>query len=329
MRRWSTVVFRLFAGLVVAKAAIGVSSNYVTICASDGCFKNGDQFGVQLLHFCSVLAFAWDNELFPYFPREFLLNTKGAKRNYPLVFYRFNQDLPSDIDKSDPIHIKERSPYAPLGRNEMNPLQYAPYAGQNVCMCGAGVYPYFHYRAHLREYFAPSPEIQSYLSMKYKQIIDHPKTVAVHVRTFHPGITHQLFLGSEYYKSAMDCFSDDHLFVIFSDRTEWAKENLQGTKPNMWFIQDESHIVDFYLMTYCLHHIISNSNVGLMAAFFKMNPVGKTLVPEVWHSNAQPKDYEDWYFPGCVALPVGPRRPADWNLLNYSTTSIDEGGPQY
>jgi hypothetical protein len=315
-----------FAG---AKPAVGGCANYVTICASDGSFKVGDQFGGQLLHIFSVLAFAWDNGLVPYFSRELLQNAKGASINYPLFFYRLNQDLHSDIDKSDLIHIRERCPYAPLGKSEMNKVQYAPYSGRNVCMCLAGVYPFFHHRDRLRNYFSPLRSIKIYLNQKYKHIIEHRKTVAVHVRTFHPALTLPLFLGSEYYKNAMDQFSDDHLFVVFSDRIEWAKENLEGMKPNMIFIKEENHILEFYLMTYCLNHIISNSNFSHLAAFLKINPSGITFVPEICHSDGHPKDYEDWFFPGCIALPVKPLSAPNWDLLNYPTTSIDEGGRPY
>ncbi|MBS0650127.1 MAG: alpha-1,2-fucosyltransferase [Verrucomicrobia bacterium] len=270
---------------------------------------------MQLNHIVSVLSFAWDNQLVPYFPPELLRSAKGASINYPLFFSRLNQHLPLDIDKTDPIHMHHND--------------YASYAGQNVCRCSAPGYSFYQHRDRLREYFSPSRSIKRYLNQKYKQILDHPKTVAVHVRTFHPGITLQLFLGPEYYKSAMEHFSDDHLFVIFSDRIEWAKENLQEIKPNMVFIQGESHIIDFYLMTYCINHIISNSNFSFMAAFFKNNPSGATLVPDIWLSNTCKEDYEGMYFPGCIVLPVAPRGSPDWNLLNYSTTSIDEGGPQY
>lgn len=315
MNRIINYIFKLFACVSLIMPMCGMSSNYATTCASNGPFKTRDQFGVQLNHIVSVLSFAWDNQLIPYFPSELLRTAKGASINYPLFFSRLNQHLPFDIDKRDPIHIHHHD--------------YASYAGRNVCLCSAPGYPFFHYRDRLREYFSPSRSIKRYLNQNYKEILNHPKTVAVHIRTFHPAITLQLFLGAEYYKSAMEHFPDDHLFVIFSDRIEWAKENLQGTKPNMVFIQGENHIIDFYLMTYCRNHIISNSNFSLMAAFFKRDFSGITLVPDNWLSNTRKEDFEGFYFPGCFVLPTNPAGSANWNLLNYSTTSIDEGGPQY
>lgn len=309
-------LIKLFLCFSVLMPTIGMTTNYATLCSSNGRFKTGDQFGGQMLNFCAVLSFAWDNELVPYFPREFLLSTKGASINYPYVLSRLNQELPDHVDKTPPIHIHE--------------LDYAPYSGCNVCLCSVGIYPYSHHRDRLREYFSPSRTIKRYLTQKYKQIFDHPNTVAVHVRTYHPNISRTLFfLGKEYFKSAMDQFPDDHLFVVFSDRIDWAKENLQGAKPNMIFIKEENHILEFYLMTFCLHHIMSNSNFSLMAAFLKDNPSGITLGPEIWLSNTRPEDYEGMYFPGCITLPVPPYSPPDWNLLNYSTTSIDEGGRPY
>ncbi|MBS0650126.1 MAG: alpha-1,2-fucosyltransferase [Verrucomicrobia bacterium] len=328
MIKVSILFLKVFSSISFLLPISSIATNYATICDKDGSFSIRNQFAVQLLDICSVLAFAWDNQLVPYFPTEFLLSTKGASINYPYVFFRLNQELPEDIEKSPPIHIRERCPYAPLGRNEMNNLQYAPYAGNNVCMCLAGIYPYYHYRDKLREYFAPTQDLERYLKQKYQQIIDHPKTVALHIRTYHPEITLQFFLGREYYLNAMNQFPDDYLFVVFSDRIAWAKQELSGAKPNMVFIEEGNHIFEFYLMTYCQNHIISNSHFSFMAAFLKVNPSGQTLVPEVWHSNAKPSDYEGLFFPGCMALPVTRCSP-NWDLLNYQSTSMDEGGPQY
>ncbi|MBS0650130.1 MAG: alpha-1,2-fucosyltransferase [Verrucomicrobia bacterium] len=310
------ILFCLVASVLIGKPMLGTSTNYVTLCDANGRFKTGDQFGGQLLNIVSLLAYAWDHDLVPYFPKDFLLRTKGASINYPYVFNRLNQELPDHVDKSMPLHISD--------------LDYSLYPGRNVCLCAAGIYPYAHHRDRLREYFAPTDTVKRYLNQKYEQIFNHPKTVAVHVRTYHPNINNTLFfLGREYFQSAMNHFTDDHLFVIFSDRIEWAKQYLAGAKPNMIFIHEENHILEFYLMTYCLNHIISNSNYSFMAAFLKNNPAGATLGPEIWLCNTKPEMYFGMYFPGCITLPVGASHPADWNLLRYSTTSIDEGGPKY
>jgi hypothetical protein len=329
MIKGSILFLKLFSSISFLLPISSMAANYATICDKDGSFSIRNQFAVQLLDICSVLAFAWDNQLVPYFPSEFLLSTKGASINYPYVFFRLNQELPEDIEKSPPIHIRERCPYAPFGRNEMNNLQYAPYAGSNVCMCLAGIYPYYHYQDQLREYFAPIQGIERYLKQKYQQVINHPKTVAVHVRTYHPQNTLQFFLGREYYLNAMNQFPDDYLFVVFSDRIAWAKQELSGAKPNMVFIEEGNHIFEFYLMTYCQNHIISNSHFSFMAAFLKINLSGLTFGPEIWHSNAKPSDYEGMFFPGYIALPVTDLSLPNWDLLNYRSTSMDEGGPQY
>ncbi|MBS0652625.1 MAG: alpha-1,2-fucosyltransferase [Verrucomicrobia bacterium] len=314
MRLFLKFIFNFLLRFSLLIPTVGMSTNYVTICESNGVFKTKDQFGGQLLNIVSILSFAWDNELVPYFPPALLQNAKGASINYPLFFNKLNQYLPSNVDNGQPIHIHK--------------LDYGLYRGCNVCLCSVGIYPYAHHRDRLRNLFSPSRTIKMYLNRKYRQVFDHPKTVAVHVRTFHPGITLQFFLRAEYYKNAMDHFPDDHLFVVFSDRIEWAKENLEGAKPNMIFIKDDNHILEFYLMTYCLNHVISNSNYSLMAAFLKKDPSGLTFGPEIWLSNTRPEDYERVYFPGCITLPAAPT-PSNWNLLNYPTTSIDEGGPQY
>ncbi len=285
--------------------------NYVTICDQRGCFYVGDLFGGQLLRIFSLLGYAWDHGLAPYFSKEILQKARGAELSYPYVYYKLPQDLPENADKSAPIHI---------GNEE-----YEAFKGKNVCLCATRIYfPYQKYRDKFRSEFSPHPEVKEYLMNKYQSIINHPNTVAVHVRTFHPLITLQVFLGIDYYKEAMSRFSDDSLFVIFSDRVGWCKENFEGFKPNMVFIENENHIADFYLMTLCVNHIISNSNFSLMAAFLKKDPSGLTLVPDIWLSKIEPEDWDDLYFPGCTKLKVNLPSSPNFDLLKHPTASMNE-----
>jgi len=293
------------------------ANNYVTICPRTGQFA-GSQFGGQLWAVCKVLGFAWSNDLIPIFSTTMLFGAKGGELNYKHLFFRINQHFPSEIKFSEElIHI---------GSSRF--VTYDNYWGYDVCLCGVDhEVPYFiNYRDRIKEILIPSDEITQQIHAKYFDIINHPKTVAVHLRTYHPSYPMHHFLGKKYFMDAMNQFSDDHLFVIFSDRIDWCKKEFSNEKKNIVFIEGNNHIIDFFLMTYCKNIIISNSSFSWMAAFLKKDDNGLVLAPARRFPEGHIIGPEDVYFlPEWLILPLNEHQP-NYDLLKYETTSIDEKG---
>lgn len=144
---------------------------------------------------------------------------------------------------------------------------------------------FFHHKCEIVKLFAPSLEIQEYLSTKYDWIINHPNAISVHLRSYyredptghiHPTYTRQ------YFEKAMGLFPEDALFVVFSNDMPWCKEQLHGISRAMTFIEGEAHFHDFYLMSMCKNNIICNSSFSWWAAYLNQNSDKKIIAPSVW-----------------------------------------------
>ena len=188
---------------------------------------------------------------------------------------------------------------------------------------------HFHkYRDKLLETFAPSENDYHYLLMKYGSLIDHPNTVAVHVRT-QSSIAHQAFpfLGLEYYKKGMDIFPEDTQFVIFSDRMDWCKIHFKDfIDKKIVFIDGNDHFQDLYLMSMLKHHIIANSTFSWWGSYLCQNPNKITIAPTPWaHPNFSqyvPKK-EDLYLPSWRLIEYDYTLPYPSDMMLYFSESID------
>lgn len=306
----------IFLWVCVSFSNVLIATHTVSIC------KLHDQFGGQLFYTAMVLGVAWENNLTPLFSKEVFINSPNGEFNYTNFFSRFiENDSPSQVDPSPVSHLSHHSNH---------PFRYT---GGNICLCDVQTeYWYFErYRDEIRQLFgSPSPQILEKLTNKYIGLIDFSKTVAVHIRAYHPVLCpSHIYLGDQYYKSAMDKFPDDQLFIVFSDRITWCKSRFANYKKNMIFVEGNDHLTDFFLMTLCQHIIAANSTFSWWAAYLKKEISGRVLVPSIWfweeylqnHSSIlarglYPKEWE------IVPVTYIPQR--DRNLLNYPSTSITE-----
>jgi len=303
-------LFALNSSMAEATFPTPASNHFVTMCSQ------GNQLGGQLLGYAVVLGYAWTHGLQPYFSLENLQKIPGGALNYHYIFHRLPQTLSPTTDLSPPVHTTQHAFDFPI-----------PNIGKNLCICGEPPYPlrYFnHFRQEIREIFAPPQEIVEEIQQKYAFILDHPKTVAVHVRGYHPATVPHRCLGREYFMGAINRFSNDHLFVIFSDRIDWCKANLDLKDRNAIFIEGNNHVIDFYLMSFCKNIVISNSTYSWWAAYLKKDAEGLILVPEIWFSFETPAQRKTFYPDHYTTIPVTIPAQPDWTLLNYTSQSIGD-----
>ena len=74
-------------------------------------------------------------------------------------------------------------------------------------------------------------------------------------------------------------------FYVFSDNVEWAKLNLKSKTKLKFISQYFSDTEQFWLMTRCKHHIISNSSFSWWAAWLGDHKKKITIYPEPWYDN--------------------------------------------
>lgn len=128
------------------------------------------------------------------------------------------------------------------------------------------------------KYFAHCfDEVKHYFGM----VEEHPQNdyCAIHVRRgdydngFHPRI------GPEYYEPAMERFSHDQKYLVFSDDIEGAKRML-GDRVE--YSEGRDYIEDFKLMKSCRHFIVGNSSYSAMAAVLGESPIKRVIAPRPW-----------------------------------------------
>ncbi len=91
----------------------------------------------------------------------------------------------------------------------------------------------------------------------------------------------------EYYYAAIQKIApsvkNPHFFV-FSDSMDWVRENLHISYPVTYIDQGpEKNYEDLILMSYCKHHILSNSTFGWWGAWLSKQKEGQIVIaPKKW-----------------------------------------------
>jgi len=137
----------------------------------------------------------------------------------------------------------------------------------------------------VRHYFEPSIKIVHYIKDKYATMLAE-KTCSIHIRRGDYVKKHYHFPNQpiEYYTTAIKKIGDDSKFLIFSDDMVWCKQNFKGN--NIYFIENETDIVDIFLMSYCNDHIISNSSFSWWGAWLNTSDSKIIICPEYWFGKA-------------------------------------------
>jgi len=245
-----------------------------------GNLKN--QLGNQMFTIAATLALAWDHDAEAFFP-----DLKGKEgwnlsENYQKVFFRLNaENPPRDVqaDYQEPIHSYRPIPFTP-DMQISGFFQSAKY--------------FDHHRERIVELFQPSSEILESLKKKHAEILNHPKTVAIHVRTYFREDPRRAFFhlcNRDYFERAMALFPDeDTLFVVFSDQMWWCKFAFGNSNRQVVFIEDQDYLHDFYLISLCKHQIISNSSFSWWAAYLNQNPEKIVIAPANWMRSPRIED---------------------------------------
>ena len=136
------------------------------------------QLGNQLFQIATTLAYAWDHNLNPLFPD---LNRPNWRLNYNKdhLFFRLNPSKCPRPPQKKYYELKWHS-------SETIPFH------KNLKLFGffQSWIRFHHHRDRLLEIFAPSQTDIDYLANKYADILFHPNTVGIHVRTFNAALHH-------------------------------------------------------------------------------------------------------------------------------------------
>jgi len=157
-----------------------------------------------------------------------------------------------------------------------------------------------HNREAILKLFEPQEKLQNQLSEKYCNILKNNKYVSVHIRRgdYLNLSEYHATLGMDYYTAAMQKFSDEHIFVFFSDDIEWCKKNFNNGK-NI-FIENQEDVLDLYLMSKIPNNIIANSSFSWWSAWLNQNKNKIIISPKKWfgyknsHLNTKDLIPDEW-----------------------------------
>lgn len=284
------------------------------------------QLGNQLYQIATTLAYGWDHDAIPVFPELHKQNDR-ISYNRDSIFFRLDSSMPSR-----PLMnvFNETNAYSP---------KKVPLKKDLVLNGYFQSWRHFHHRRdQLLSILAPSEKVVEKLQRKYQDLLSHPNTVAVHMRThnkeLHDKKMHP-FMGFDYFRNAMNSFPEDSLFVIFSERMGWCKKNVPVFQKNCIYIEGNDHVEDFFLMSMMKHVVIANSSYSWWAAYLNQNP-GKIIVapqsyvdpvPDPKFSSKQALLFknEDVYFPDWKLCPVNFNEPYPPDMPGFPTQSVNNG----
>lgn len=97
-------------------------------------------------------------------------------------------------------------------------------------------------------------------------------------------------LDINYYIKALEKIDDNvNNIVVFSDNIDWCKKNISSdifNKKNIYIVDIDNDEIEFILLSFIKHNIISNSTYSLMASYISYYDTAKTIIaPIKWLSN--------------------------------------------
>lgn len=135
-----------------------------------------------------------------------------------------------------------------------------------------------------------SKEFPSELQIIKEDIINNETSLSLHVRRgdyFQPQNIQKFGVcKAEYFEKAIHYVTEkipNRKIYVFSDDLEWVKSNIQ-LNDNVIFIPNYkvSQFAYIELMSFCRHHIISNSSFSWWGAILNEKPKSIVICPEKW-----------------------------------------------
>jgi len=156
-----------------------------------------------------------------------------------------------------------------------------------------------HIEKQIRKDFTFKDEIKDECDDLIKQFTN---PIALHVRRgdFVWNNKNHPPLGLDYYESALKLFDSDREVIIFSDDTEWCKDQELFADDRFAVAEGGDQFYDMCLMSLCDDFIIANSTFSWWGAWLANR--GKVVAPKQWFGEALDHDTKDLYCKGWTVL---------------------------
>lgn len=150
-----------------------------------------------------------------------------------------------------------------------------------------------------------------YIKNTYQSLFDK-KTISLHYRLGGDRVTdfmqnYHKNVSIDYYKQALELIQynpDEYNILVFSDKMDLCKDLLKELDYPFHFIQNETNVLDFTMMSLCNINIVSNSTFSWWAAYMNQNDDKKIIVTE-----------SEWFGPGYKHFNLTDTFPQSWIRL--------------
>ena len=138
-----------------------------------------------------------------------------------------------------------------------------------------------HIEDEIRDDFIFHPEI----SGPCKELIENvDNPIALHVRRtdYVTNSANHFNMPLEYYEASLKHFDDDRNVIVFSDDSEWCKQQDLFADDRFMVSENDDNRVDLCLMSMCNDFIIANSSYSWWGAWLSSNQNKKVIAPVQW-----------------------------------------------
>ena len=160
-----------------------------------------------------------------------------------------------------------------------------------------------HIEDDIRKLFAPKEEAKEAYE-EVKELFDDP--VALHIRRgdFLRNSVHHHNLSMKYYETALRAFGQERQIIIFSDDTDWCKQQPLFEGDRFLVCEAGGPYTDLYLMSKCSDFIIANSTFSWWGAWLSDNEDKLVIYPD------------KWFGPNNIDKSTADLFPPEWRMID-------------
>ena len=158
----------------------------------------------------------------------------------------------------------------------------------NTCPDNISLHGYFQtekYFKNIEEEIREDFSFKNEIAIPCKNMMSTFDTpIALHIRRgdFLINSGNHYNLGFDYYKSCLDKFEKDRNVIIFSDDTEWCKEQEIFSDDRFLVAEGNDSYTDLCLMSLCSDFIIANSTFSWWGAWLSRSLNKMVYAPKKW-----------------------------------------------
>lgn len=265
-----------------------------------------ENLGSQMWHFAALHSIAQRTGHTIYFFREHVDAGKGLRLHHHFQGLPFELLSIESLTEAERVHL-----VYPIPRDvivDSNVFQLSPKQNYNF----TGLFSSYRYWYPRRADVAQMYRFDAATQALAQRVLaparrDGRQVVAVHVRR--TDYVNGLFINvtRDYYDAAFAQFDDAEVsWLVFSDDLPWCREAF-GDKPQVFYSDAPTPIVDMCAMSICDHNIIANSSFSFWGAFLNRHAGKRIVCPAktLKIDRAIPHLNYAWYPDDFIALDSG------------------------